>query len=114
MAVVNAQTGAIPWRWRTGRVLGALTQDGERFYFPLGPQLSLQDQERRARIQVERQRLQMRQLAPTRLEAFRLADGSPVWVVSDWALAGSLHVEIDRGMLLAASGKSPEDVPGAE
>ncbi|MGO8950482.1 MAG: PQQ-binding-like beta-propeller repeat protein [Ktedonobacterales bacterium] len=107
VAVVRAQTGAVPWRQRTGCELGTLAQDGRRFYVPLGLPLSLHEERYQATTAAKRERIDHRsaeaEAQPSRLECRNLVDGALQWTASDWSLKGRLHVEVDSGMVLVAS-----------
>jgi outer membrane protein assembly factor BamB len=110
-AVVSEATGRVIWRQRTGRELGTLSQDGERWYLALGPLLSLRAAQRRAATQQARQRIAAERSRPTRLEARSLADGALAWSAAHWGQESSLHVELESDTLVAAS---LDCLPGAE
>src|SRR5690242_1231008 len=105
VAVIEARTGRVYWLRRTGRELGTLAMDGEAAYLAMGITYAGMKRLSSARdLDPERrQRMIAHVNIPSHLEARRAGDGALLWTYMHPKITGRLHVEAERGMVVASN-----------
>jgi outer membrane protein assembly factor BamB len=110
-AVVEARTGRVCWRRRTGRIHGAFALDGHAAYLAPGGSFALQKRLQHAypdSVEWQRVAAQLEE-TPTQLEARRASDGALLWTHVHPLVTGQMQVEVDSGVVVAANPRHFKD-----
>lgn len=105
VGVVDARSGRECWILRTGCQLGTTAIDGESVYFATDITLATMKRLQNSRdLDPERRtRLMAQANIPAQLQARRASDGTQLWTHTHPKINGRLHVEAERGIVVAAN-----------
>jgi outer membrane protein assembly factor BamB len=110
VVVMEAHTGRVCWRRRTGRIHEAFALDDHAAYLAPGGSFALQKRLQRAIADsAEWQRAAAELNTPTQLEARRADDGALLWTHAHPLITGLMHVEVDSGVVIAANPRHFEE-----